>query len=62
LIVAFAEALDDAELDVLELDALEDVELVAVFESDEHAAAIKKPVETRIRASTRRMLPPQGSR
>jgi len=60
LIVAFAaapgadEELVAAEED--ELDVLDDVEFVAVFESDEHAA-IKKPVETRIKASTRRMLP-----
>lgn len=63
LMVAFAAAGADA-LDVLELDVvvvLDEVEVVAVSESDEHAA-VKKPVETRIKASTRRMLPSSGFR
>jgi hypothetical protein len=64
LTVAFAAAAADVvvalALEVVVSDAL-DVVLVAVLELDEHAAA-KKPVQTRIKASTRRMLPSSGCR
>jgi hypothetical protein len=64
--VAFADpppdALEDADVVEFEvLDVLDDVEFVAVFESDEHAAT-RKPVETRIKPSRRRMLPSFGGR
>jgi hypothetical protein len=46
----------DDDADVLDVGGLDVVPLVAELEPDEHAAT-RKPVETRIKASVRRMLP-----